>query len=83
MECCIASLDKTALLAKFLQEDRAHRLMRNLDLLQQDRVFLEQNEQAAVELARSTQAMVAEQLRRMDSEAQAQQVGSLTTLLRF
>ena len=65
-----------------LQEDRAHRLMRNLDLLQQDRVFLEQNEQAAVELARSTQAMVAEQLRRMDSEAQAQQVGNLPTFMR-
>ncbi len=63
-----------------LQEDRAHRLMRNLDLLQQDRVFLEQNEQAAVELAKSTQAMVAEQLRRMDYEAQAQQVGNLPTL---
>ncbi|GAB4817814.1 hypothetical protein N2152v2_004860 [Parachlorella kessleri] len=58
---------------KEMEEDRAHRLMRNLDLLQQDRVFLEQNEQAAVELAKSTQAMVAEQLRRMDYEAQAQQ----------
>jgi hypothetical protein len=56
------------------QEDKAHRLMRNLDLLQQDRVFLEQNEQVMVELAKAAQQHIAEQHRRMEDEAQAHQV---------
>lgn len=50
--------------------------MRNLELLQQDRLFLEGNERQAVELARATQEHVTAQQRRMVDEAAAQQVGS-------
>lgn len=49
--------------------------MRNLELLQHDREFLEGNEKSMVQLAHAGQQYVAEQQQRMEEELLARQVG--------